>query len=48
MEKEELDKIRRALLCLAVHLERCPYNEYKISQEIMDILEVELVSKEVK
>lgn len=48
MEKEELTPTEKALILLAKHIERCPYNEYKVLEEVLNELEIELVPKEVK
>lgn len=45
MEKDELTPVEKALIILAEHIERCPYNEYKVMQEILNELEIELVPK---
>lgn len=37
----KLNKIERALLTLAEHIERNPYNEYRVRQEVSDILGIE-------
>lgn len=44
----KLTKIEKALVSLAEHMERCPYNEYKVQQEILDILEIEKVPSKNK
>lgn len=45
MEKSELTPVERALIILAEHAERCPYNGYKVMQEVLNELEIELVPK---
>ncbi len=39
----ELDDVRKALLILAEHVERCPYNDYKVSEEVENALGIERV-----
>ena len=39
----KLSKIERALLLLGEHIERCPYNVYKVREEIMDALGIEFI-----
>lgn len=38
----KLNRIEKAIVVLARHLERCPYNEYKIEQQVLDELGYEL------
>lgn len=40
----ELDGVHKAIMILAKHAERCPYNEYKVKQEVMDALGIERIA----
>lgn len=39
----ELKQIEKALLILAEHIERCPFNDYKVRQEVLDALGLEFI-----
>ena len=43
MRAVKLTKVERAIIALAEHLEANPWNQYKIKQEILDILGYEFV-----
>lgn len=47
MEKDELTPVERALIILAEHIEYCPYNEYKVMQEVTEALGLERVPEEL-
>lgn len=38
MKKIKLTKIEKAIIILSEHVERCPYNDYKIVEQIIDVL----------
>jgi len=44
----KLNRIQKAILALAKHCESCPYNDYKIVYEILDILGYEEVQPKSK
>lgn len=39
----ETERVIAAIIMLAKHIERCPFNENKVEQEILDILEFDKV-----
>lgn len=43
MNDEEKMEIINALLVLAGHVERCPFNEYKVREEVLDALQLEII-----
>lgn len=42
MKHKKLTKLEKALILLAQHIERCPYNDYKVGAEVINILGIEL------
>ncbi len=43
MKTVKLNKTERALIALAEHIDANPFNNYKVKQEILDILGYEFV-----
>ncbi len=43
MKEIELSRLEKAILILAEHAELCPFNDYKVSEEVRNALEVEWV-----
>lgn len=45
MGKIELTKLEKAIIVLALHIERCPYNEYKVEEQVLEELGFEKLPK---
>ncbi len=48
MKTVKLNRIEKALIALAGHVDSNPFNEYKVKQEILDILGLEFVPEKPK
>lgn len=46
MKTVKLNRIEKALVALANHIDANQYNQYKVRQEILDILGLDFVSEE--
>lgn len=42
IEKYEIEKLQKAVVFLAQHIERCPYNDMYVIKEVLEILELEV------
>lgn len=43
MKTVKLNRTEKALIALAEHIDRNPFNDYKVKQEILDILGYEFI-----
>lgn len=43
MKEVKLNKIEKAIIALAEHIDMQPFNNYKVKQEVLDILGYEFV-----
>ena len=43
MKEIELSRLEKAILILAEHAELCPFNDYKVSEEVENALGIERV-----
>jgi len=34
----KLNRIEKALIILAIHIDKCPYNDYKVAEEVWEEL----------
>lgn len=41
IRRVSLSRLERAILILAEHVERCPFNDYKVSEEVQNALGIE-------
>ena len=42
-KKVKLTRIEKAIMILAEHVDRCPYNDYDVEKEVLEALGIEIL-----